>query len=110
MNPYIVLVLLLAGIAGGRHWGVVSTEAGQAREDKVAQVATDAASRAAGQAIAGIKINHQNIYSEFEREIQTNTVYVDCRHSPDGLRLVNDALRGAQRPGAGQLPPADPAH
>ena len=52
------------------------------------------------------------IRQETEREIQTRTVYADCRHSPEQLQRLNAALAepgSASAPGGGQLPAADAA-
>lgn len=113
MNPYLIIAALVAVMvagAGGFRLGVDHNKATEADKRELVAEAVDAANVAAAHAIAGIKVTNQHIYQELEREIHTNTVYADCRHGPDGLRLVNEALSGAQRPGGGQLPEADSAH
>lgn len=110
LTPWLVAGIFLAAIAGagvGYFAGIDHQQARDAREERLVQRAVDQASQAAGRAIAGIKINHTTIHQELQREIQKETVYLACRHSPGGLRLVNEALSGTIRPGAGELPPPD---
>lgn len=110
LTPWLVAGVLLAAIAGtgvGFYLGVDHQQARDAREERLVQQAADAATQAAGRAIAAIRVNHTTIKQELQREIHKEPVYLDCRHSPDGLRLVNEALGGAVRPRAGQLPAAD---
>lgn len=119
MNPWLIVGLLIAYGASVATTGFVAFDLGQDRQrasqaEKQALVAeaVDAAMATTVTAIAGIEIKHQTIRQEVQREIRTNTVYADCRHSPGGLRSVNDALAGPGpgSAGSGQLPAAaDPA-
>lgn len=43
--------------------------------------------------ISKIKVENKTILQRMEREIVKEPVYLDCRHTDDGLRAVNDALR-----------------
>ena len=111
-----VAALVLAGLVGGAYWqgrqdGRDSCEAAAAREERVAQLASDAAASAAAGAIARISVRQVTIRQEVEREIQTRTEYRDCRHSAEQLQRINAALTGgaASAPGGGQLPAADAA-
>lgn len=113
MNPYIIIAALvgvLAAGAGGFKLGADHEIASQAREKKHIAEAVDAANTTAGQAIAKIKPVYTTIQSEVQREIRTNTVYADCKLPADGLRLVNQALRGgAVLIGDSKLPELKPA-
>lgn len=108
-------LIVAAAVAGaywqGRQHCRDSCEAAAAREERVAQVATDAAASAAAGAIAQITVRQVTIRQEVEREIQTRTEYRDCRHSAEQLQRINAALTGspASAPGGGQLPAADAA-
>lgn len=101
MSPLAAGVLVLAVIGGmaGTYWageraGRDGCQAEAAREERVAQVATDAANAAAAKAIAGIQVKHTTIRQEVQREIRERPVYRDCRH-PDGqLQRLNSALAG----------------
>lgn len=82
----------------------------QAREDRVVKIATDAAASAAAGAIAAQRPKNVTIRQETEREIRTNTVYAECRHSPEQLQRLNAALTGddPQPAGSGLVPKAGP--
>lgn len=43
--------------------------------------------------ISKIKVENKTILKRMEREIVKEPVYLGCRHTSDGLRAVNDALR-----------------
>jgi 5-enolpyruvylshikimate-3-phosphate synthase len=60
----------------------------------------------AAKAIAKIKVQNTTIRQPLEREVRENTVYVDCRNSPDSMRLLNAALVGS---GDSKLPKSDAA-
>ena len=113
MNPWLILAAVGATIAAffyGQHVGEQGAEAQAAREERIAKVATEAGQKGAAEAIAKIKPRNVTIRQELEREIQTNTVYRDCRVPAGGVRLANDALAGRPEPASGgQLPGADPA-
>lgn len=116
MNPYaIIAALVLWGVSvAGAGW--LGIDYGESRriaqekktEDLVRQV-QDATALAAAKAIAGIKPRNVTIQQEVRREIETNTVYRDCRVPAAGVRLADEALTGRPQPGAagGELPRAD---
>lgn len=116
MSPWLILAALVTAgaMTSGAYWqgrkdGAAGEIATQAREDAIAQRATDAAVTAAAQAISSIKVQHRTITQEVEREIRETPVYVDCRHSPDQLQRINAALTGATDPkpaGGGVVPRA----
>jgi len=110
MNPYVIIAALLAVMGagfGGFRLGVDHEKASQVDKQQMVAEAVEAANLAAATAISKIRTTNRTILQEVERETRTNTVYVDCRHTPAGLSGVNSALTGAERPGGGQLPPAD---
>lgn len=107
MNPYLIIAALLAVMAagaGGFRMGVDHEKASQLTKQELVAEAVDAANNAAATAISRIRVTNQTIRQEVERETHTNTVYVDCRHTPAGLSGVNAALSGD---GGGKLPKAD---
>ena len=112
MNPYLIiacLVAILAAGAGGFKLGVDHELASQTREDQQIAKAVDAATKTSAQAISALKPVYTTIQSKVQHEIETNTVYRDCKLSVDGLQLANQALNGgAISAGDGQLPKADP--
>lgn len=112
MNPYLIIgfLLALAGAgAGGFKLGDDHRTAAQAREQKHITEAVEAANTAAAQAIATLKPVYTTIQGKVIHEISTNTIYASCVHSPDGLRLVQQALNGGIPPDSGKLPKADTA-
>lgn len=112
MNPYLIIAALVAVMGagwGGFSLGVDHQKAADADRDKAVREAGDLAGKQAARAISQIRINNTTIQQEIQHETRTERVYLDCRHTPDGLLLVNAALTGAERPGGGQLPRVDPA-
>lgn len=104
MNPWALLGAVLFGItlfAGGMKVGMDMEEAAQAREDKLVQKATEAASDAAAKAIAGITVKYTTIQQTLQKEIHEKPVYLDCRNTDVGMRSINAAL---EPPGLGKLP------
>jgi hypothetical protein len=115
MNLYVAAGAALLAVAysgalvyGGRQWGLDSCEAAKAREERLVKEASDAASKAAAQAIANLEIKHTTIKQTLEKEVRVIRDYGACKHSPDGLRALNDTLtNGAKRPGDSSVPRAD---
>ncbi|MFD2298472.1 hypothetical protein ACFSPA_06785 [Paracidovorax citrulli] len=68
------------------------------RMETIVTKAGEAAQLAAAGEIARIKPRNITIRQELDREIQTRVEYRDCRHGPDGLRLINEALTGRAEP------------
>lgn len=115
MNPWVILAVVGlwgASVGGaffyGEDVGVAKVKASQADVDKAVQATRDAAAQGAAEAIARIKVQHTTVKQEVQREIQTNTVYRDCRIPADGMRHLRDAATGdiTQPAGGGQLPRA----
>lgn len=111
MNPYLLLAMLgaiLAAGAGGFKLGVDHEFASQAREDAHIAQAVDAANTASAQAISTLKPIYTTLQGKVTHEIETHTIYSDCKLSPDGLLLANQALNGGSA-SSGELPKADAA-
>lgn len=106
-------VALLAGIGGfvgGIKVGIDHERAGQLdRLESVAE-AVDAANSAWADKVAGLKPTYTTIQNKVQHEIETNTVYRDCKLSSDGLLLANQALTGGAKPtDQSKLPSPDAA-
>ena len=90
-------------------------DARQAIENQHIAEAVDAANSVMAKAIAELRPRYTTIRQEVQREVNTNTVYRDCRLDAAGMRLVNEALAGAPAraasaaAGEGKLPKADTA-
>ncbi len=107
------LAAILTGLGGfwyGQGVGHDQAVAKQKSADDLAEAIFDRAQAGAATAISKIEVKNVTIRQKVEREIVENVVYRECRHGPDGLRSVNEALTGRAQPaGGGQLPGSDPA-
>ncbi len=112
---FVFIAAVTAMVAGIYFEGKRAGKADCAERDAVireaAQAAADSAASAAATAISKIKVQNRTIMNEVQREVQTNTVYRDCRHSDEQLRRINAALTGEQLEPAGRglVPTADAA-
>ena len=101
MNPYIIIVALVALMGagwGGFSLGVDHEKASQGdKQDAIAE-AVDAANNAWADKVASLKPTYTMIQNKVQHEIETNTIYRDCKLSPDGLLLANQALSGGTKP------------
>lgn len=112
------VLLIVAGIAlgigsiylYGHAAGRDACKADQAQQQAIIQAAVDAANATSAAAIRDIKVVNRTIQQRVEREIQTNTVFRDCR-LPDGVRDdINAAIAGRPNASAsGVLPSPDAA-
>jgi hypothetical protein len=87
-----ILIALGACYAWGRHDGSALAEADVLRENALVERAFAASQAGAAAEIAKLEIKHVTLQQRIERETREVPVYRDCRHSPDGLRSLNDAL------------------
>ena len=95
INPWIIIAVLLAILsagAGGFKLGADHELAAQAREDKHVAKAVEAATAVSAQAISQIRPKYSTIQGQLIKEIQTNTVFKDCKLDGASLKLVNEAL------------------
>jgi hypothetical protein len=110
-NPYLMLgvVVVTAGLcAGSFKLGMEHQMATEIDKRELVAEAVDAAANAAAATIASLAPKYTTIQGKLEKVIETNTVYTDCRLSPDGLLLANQALTsGAKLHGEGKLPGAN---
>lgn len=116
MNPYVLLALVIgwgASVGGAGWYGMGLGEdkilSRQARDDQVRQKTFDDAQAGAAAAIAANKPKNTTIVQKVQREVQTNTVYADCRVPAAGMQLANQAITGIEpKPaGDGGVPRAD---
>lgn len=112
MNPYLIIAALVACLGagwGGFTLGVDHQKASESDKKELLEEAVGILSDASAKAIAKIRVNNTTIKQEVERETHTNTIYADCKHSDNGLRLVNSALTNSEPKPAdgGKLPPPD---
>lgn len=97
----------------GRDDGAELQKGQQHTVDDYVRQANAAMADTAASAIAGIQIKQTTIKQRVEHETSTVPVYMDCHHTPDGLRALNDALTNAVASGAAsgvQLPSSAASH
>lgn len=106
MNVYFAaagLAVVLASYAGTFYMGAeYGDNRRAAREKSTQEIADDAASKAIGDGsklLSSIVVQNKTVYQKAIHEIQTNTVYRDCRHDSGMLLTINEALTG-RRDGA----------
>lgn len=111
----IIAVAWVGTLAGsffyGDHVGAQRVEAKQLAVEVAIRETREAAQLGAAAAISKLKPVNTIIRGEVQREIQTNTIYRDCKLPAGGMQLANDALAGKRtKPaGGGELPGADAA-
>ena len=113
MNPYLIIAALLAVMGagvGGFKLGVDHQRASYSEKQESVAEAVDAANAVWAAKIADLKPTYTTIQGKLEKQIETNTVYRDCKLDAVGLQLANQALGGGSVPrSGGELPKADPA-
>jgi len=96
-NPYVLLAIVLAflGAAGGGYYlgGKHKENAFLAQQQRDEQFVLRLES-AVADAISTIKVKNVTIRQKAETITREVPVYTDCKHSPDGMRLVNEAIEG----------------
>jgi folylpolyglutamate synthase/dihydropteroate synthase len=114
--PALVVTLLWgASLAGTAAWfyeaGQDAELADQGQIEEARAETRAIAAAAAASAIAQIKVENRTIQGRIERVTVEKPVYRDCRHDPDGMRDINEALtRKRPEPGSGGgLPGTDSA-
>jgi hypothetical protein len=111
-NPYVLLaagVLAVALAIGGFTFGVKYQRGQEARAEQLIARVRDEAQLGAAEAIAKIEIKNTTIRQQLETVTREVPVYRDCRNTDDGMRLINDALRGPGAAGRGELSGTDAA-
>jgi hypothetical protein len=113
MNPWVLFAAVLVAVGAFFYGQEVGKDRALAKQKETADLVDavfDKAQQGAADAIAKLKPRNVTIRQELEREIQTNTIYRDCRVPANGVRLANEALTGRPEPaGGGELPRAEPA-
>lgn len=95
MNPYVplILLLLIGGAGAGGFWFGRDYQQGIYAQDELArEEATKAALDAVAESLAKIKVVQRTNNITLEKEIQKETFYQECRHTPEALKTINKAL------------------
>ena len=109
LNPWVLLafILALAGATGyGIHLGKSLEQAKMAEQlslrEQIQQTLAEEVSK--------IKVTNTTIRGKVETITRENTIYRDCKHSPDTLGLLNDILAGkVSKPAGDSVVPATDA-
>lgn len=97
ISMFVAFVLIVSAFFYGQKVGADGQVAEQAVIDKAIADTRQAALEGAADAIAKIKVRNTTIQGRVDTIIKENPVYGDCKHTPESLRLLNEALTG--RPG-----------
>lgn len=92
-----IIALVACALMAGLYWlgrvdGRALERGEQKRQAEIVRDVRDAALSGAAEAINKIEVKHVTVRQALEREIVERPVYRDCRHTPDGLRILNQAL------------------
>jgi hypothetical protein len=104
VNPWPIVAAAVVFLGGfGIGWKAQSDH--RDALELAAKQGRDEALEAAAKEIAKIEVKQITINRKLEREVRENVVYRDCRHTPDAVRLLNNALQNRAEPaGDGKLP------
>jgi hypothetical protein len=87
-----ILAMLGAGWYG-KNIGYDMREAEYARDAAAQDAARAEALKAAAEAVAKIDVKQITIQGKVVERIRTETVYAECRHSPETFALIQEAYK-----------------
>lgn len=103
MTVQILIGAVITAVAGigvaynmGQSAGYDKGKAEALSAESIATRAANAATNASIEAIKGIRIENKYITKQLDTVVKTEPVYIDCKHSPDAVRLLNSALTGSR--------------
>jgi hypothetical protein len=104
MYSYIATGLITAAaLAYSHYWtyerGVEHEKAQQSEVQELLRKVKEDAQQGAADAIGKIQLKQITIRQTLQKEILKEPVYINCKHTPDGLRAVNNALEGFRETG-----------
>lgn len=96
-GPMITLLLALAAGAGGFWFGSDYKE-----KSMIAMVEKERddfmkGAVMVGEELAKVKVVQKNTTQILEREIRKEIQYQECKHTPEALKVINDALKGGAK-------------
>lgn len=112
LNPWVILIALVA-LASAAGFGYIKGKNDQkgiyAREAVKQQTLHEAIEAGIAKGVSKMKITNTYTRGRLETIVRENTVYLDCKHHPDALRLLNDILAGkaSVAPGSSVVPAPD---
>ncbi len=111
MNPWLILGAIIAwggAYAWGRNDGADLVRAEQSRAERLVLKVREEAQLGAAAEIAKLEIKHVTLTQYLQKETRIEPVYLECRHTPDGLRVLNAALTNRPIPAGDRQLPRDP--
>lgn len=90
-----LLFMLGAAALKGYHMGEASTEAKYQAKELASQKASNETAQIIAQRLADMASTQSKTVERVTHEVKTNTVYRDCVVPDSGVRLLNDAISGA---------------
>lgn len=102
MKYAVILLLWVSSVAGACLYGyntghTAGADAELNRQIEIKQAIEETreiALQGAASEIAKIKVQNTTVMGKVTTLVRDNPVYVDCKHSDDGLRLINQAITG----------------
>lgn len=94
--PVVFLISLLISFSGGTALGIKWHSLEMDKKEKERLEAQASALEAAAKEIAKIKVTNVTRNVTLEKQIETQVMYKECRHTPEALKTINDALKGAK--------------
>lgn len=94
--PVIFLISLLISFSGGTALGIKWHSLEMDKKEKERLEAQATALEAAAAAIAKIKVTNVTRNVTLEKQIERETFYKECRHTPEAMKQLNEALKGAK--------------
>lgn len=111
MNPWLILAAVIAwggAYFWGRQDGADIVRAEQSRAERLVLKAREEAQLGVAAEIAKLEIKHVTLTQTLQKETRIEPVYLECRHTPDGLRVLNAALTNRPVPAGDRQLPGDP--
>ena len=101
LSTIVLLISLALGLIGsglayhkGKTAGRQEVLSTLQEDDLKRQQEMEAIQRSVSEAVAKVRVINKTLIQKTEREIVKDPVYIDCKHSPDGVQLINSALSG----------------
>jgi len=91
MNNYLIIALVCVVVGFGAGWKTNGWRYEASRS--IAEQAASEAMTAVAKEVAKIDVKNVTIKQKLETVIKERTVYADCQHTDDGLRVLNEALK-----------------
>lgn len=92
-SVYICIALILVAFATGWTANSWQDDSVKLAIEQATTKSREASTKAAAEAIAKIEVKNTTINAKVIERIKTETVYAECRHSPDTYQLILEAFK-----------------